>query len=53
MEVSLIADLNGFSGSDEDFTEHFFVPGIQHAGGLNGALRLISSVRVVLPVENR
>jgi hypothetical protein len=53
MEVSLIADLNGFSGSDEDFTEHFFVPGIQHAGGLNAALRLINSMRVVVPAENR
>jgi dienelactone hydrolase len=53
MEVSLIADLNGFSGSDEDFTEHFFVPGIQHTGGLNAALRLINSMRVVVPAENR
>jgi dienelactone hydrolase len=53
MEVSLIADLNGFSGSDQDFTEYFFVPGIQHAGGLNGALRLINTLRVVMPVEDR
>jgi len=50
MEVSLVADLNGFSGSDEDFVERFFVPGIQHAGGLNGALRLINSVRAVMPL---
>src|SRR5205085_4869610 len=45
METSLVADMNGFSGSDEDFTERFFVPGIQHAGGLNTALRLINSMR--------
>jgi len=50
MEISLIADLNGFSGSDEDFTERFFVPGIQHAGGLNAALRLINTVRAVMPL---
>ncbi len=53
MEVSLIADLNGFSGSDQDFTERFFVPGIQHAGGLNAALRLVNTLRVVLPKEER
>jgi len=49
MEIGLVADLNGFSGSDEDFAERFFVPGIQNAGGLNAALRLINSVRVILP----
>ena len=27
--VDLVADLNGFSGTDEDFRERFFVPGIQ------------------------
>jgi dienelactone hydrolase len=53
MEVSLIADLNGFSGSDDDFAERFFVPGIQHAGGLNAALRLVNTVRVVVPTEER
>jgi len=53
MEVSLIADLQGFSGSDEDFATRFFVPGIQHAGGLEAALRLINTVRVVMPVKER
>ena len=52
-EISLIADLEGFSGSDEDFDQRFFVPGIQHAGGLTAALRLVNSVRVVMPVEQR
>jgi hypothetical protein len=53
MEVSLIADLNGFSGSDDDFAERFFVPGLQHAGGLNVALRLVNTLRVVVPTEER
>jgi hypothetical protein len=53
MDVSLIADLNGFSGSDEDFAERFFVPGIQHAGGLNAALRLVNTLRVVVPTEEQ
>ena len=38
--VDLTADLNGFSGSDEDFRDKFFVPGIQAAGGLAAAQRL-------------
>ena len=30
--IDVIADLNGFGGSDEDFRRRFFVPGIQRAG---------------------
>jgi hypothetical protein len=30
----------GWSGSDVEFAEDFFVPGIQYAGGLDAALRL-------------
>jgi hypothetical protein len=32
--VKLKADLSSFTGSDQDFLDHFFVPGIQRAGGL-------------------
>jgi hypothetical protein len=35
--VQLKADLAGFTGSDQDFTDRFFVPGIQRAGGLQAA----------------
>jgi len=38
--VSLDADLAGFGGSDSDFVERFFVPGIQRAGGLRAARML-------------
>jgi len=38
--VDLSIDLNGFSGSDEEFRDRFFVPGIQRAGGLSAALKL-------------
>jgi hypothetical protein len=40
--VALRADLAGFAGEDRDFIDHFFVPGIQRAGGLNAALRLVN-----------
>jgi dienelactone hydrolase len=46
VEVDLIADLNGFGGSDEDFRTHFLVPGIQRAGGLATALRLVNHARL-------
>jgi hypothetical protein len=36
------ADVSGFSGSDTDFHERFFVPGIQRAGGLAAALQLVT-----------
>ena len=47
--IDLVADLNGFGGSDQDFRDHFFVPGIQRAGGLSAALRLDGHVRTILP----
>jgi len=50
--IDVVADLNGFSGSDEDFRGHFFVPGIQRAGGLDAALRLAGSVRTLLPIPD-
>jgi len=48
-EVNLIADLNGFSGSDEDFRERFYVPGVQRAGGLSAAMRLVNRLRAAIP----
>ena len=42
--VDLQVDLAGFAGTDEDFIESFFVPGIQRAGGLRAA-RLAAGVR--------
>jgi dienelactone hydrolase len=39
--VSLDADLAGFGGSDSDFVDKFFVPGIQRAGGLRAARTLV------------
>jgi dienelactone hydrolase len=38
--VTLVADVSGFGGDDRDFTDRFFVPGIQNAGGLQTAVRL-------------
>ena len=38
--VDLQADLGKFSGSDQDFANSFFVPGIQRAGGLRAAREL-------------
>lgn len=35
--VPLEADLSGFTGSDQDYLDRFFVPGIQRAGGLRAA----------------
>ncbi|HMD70099.1 MAG TPA: hypothetical protein VKF41_02085, partial [Bryobacteraceae bacterium] len=35
--VDLEADLGGFAGTDQDYIDSFFVPGIQRAGGLNAA----------------
>jgi hypothetical protein len=47
----VIADLNGFSGSDKDFRDRFFVPGIQRAGGLNAALKLVNRARGIIQTE--
>jgi hypothetical protein len=43
--VKLEGELEGFSGEDRDFADHFFVPGIQRAGGLNAAKRLAADAR--------
>jgi hypothetical protein len=51
IEIDLLADLNGFSGSDADFHDRFFVPGIQRVGGLQTALRLVNKMRVVIPAR--
>jgi hypothetical protein len=40
-QVDLQADLAGFTGSDRDFVDNFFVPGIQRAGGLAAARALV------------
>jgi len=41
MRVTLDADIAGFNGTDADFVEKFFVPGIQRAGGLRAARMLV------------
>ena len=45
VEVKMASSLGEFTGSDQDFVEQFFVPGIQRAGGLETALRLIAGRR--------
>ncbi len=47
--IEVVADLNGFGGSDQDFRDRFFVPGIQRAGGLSMALKLAGHLRTILP----
>jgi hypothetical protein len=49
MPIDVVADLNGFGGSDQDFHNRFFVPGIQRAGGLGAALKLVNRVRTIVP----
>ena len=49
--IDLVADLNGFGGSDKDFHDRFFVPGIQRAGGLSIALGLVARIQTVIPTE--
>jgi hypothetical protein len=39
--VELNANIGTFVGTDEDFVDNFFVPGIQRAGGLKAAGALI------------
>lgn len=41
--VSLSAPLGNFSGSDNDFLDRFFVPGIQRAGGLKAAMKALAT----------
>jgi hypothetical protein len=38
--VELRADVAQFTGTDEDYIDNFFVPGIQRAGGLRAAREL-------------
>ena len=38
--VELKADLGRFTGTDQDYLDGFFVPGIQRAGGLRAARML-------------
>ena len=42
--VTLKADVSKFTGTDQEFVESFFVPGIQRAGGLRAA-RLLTENR--------
>jgi dienelactone hydrolase len=48
-EVEVMGELGGFTGTDEDFRDRFFVPGIQRAGGLTAALQLIPRLRPLTP----
>jgi hypothetical protein len=41
IDVDLHVDLASFKGTDEDYRDKFFVPGIQAAGGLDAARRLV------------
>jgi dienelactone hydrolase len=41
MPLQLDAPLGSFHGTDEDFIRDFFVPGIQRAGGIGAALRIV------------
>ena len=45
--LDVVADLNGFGGSDQDFRDRFFIPGIQRSGGLAAALKLVRQVRTI------
>jgi hypothetical protein len=53
VSIDVLADLDGFGGSDQDFRERFFVPGIQRAGGLTTALRLTNHLRAAIPAPRR
>jgi dienelactone hydrolase len=50
--IDVEADLNAFGGSDEDFRDRFLVPGIQRAGGLTAALKLVNRVRIAMPARS-
>jgi len=41
ISVTLDTKVEGFNGADSDFIDRFFVPGIQRAGGLEAALRIL------------
>jgi len=42
--VTLDANPEGFAGEDQDFLDRFFVPGIQRAGGLEAARRVLAKL---------
>jgi dienelactone hydrolase len=42
--VTFDGKTEGFTGEDRDFIERFFVPGIQRAGGLDAAHRVLSGL---------
>ncbi len=44
-KVKLSADTSAFSGTDQEFLDRFFVPGIQRAGGWQAALELARGTR--------
>jgi acetyl xylan esterase AXE1 len=46
--VELAADLDAYQGTDEEFEDALFVPGIQRVGGLRAALALTERSRVAL-----
>jgi hypothetical protein len=41
--VNLMSDVSNYHGEDRDLIDRFFVPGIQRAGGLKAAQRLVSA----------
>lgn len=45
IELRLAGIPGDFGGTDQEFIEQFFVPGIQRAGGLEAALRIIAAGR--------
>ncbi len=45
IQVTLDADISRFKGEDDDFLNHFFIPGIQRAGGLLAAKRVLGDNR--------
>jgi len=42
-EIHLSAMPTGFTGSDKDFATRFYVPGLQRAGGLDAAMKLVQN----------
>ncbi len=41
LQTGLTADTSWFAGTDDDYLRDFFVPGVQRAGGLDAARRLV------------
>ncbi len=44
--VAFEGKIEGFTGEDQDFLDRFFVPGIQRAGGLEAARRVLGATHV-------